>query len=39
MDGRKRIGGGDEQDLGEVVVQLQEVVVEGGVLLRIQDLK
>ena len=37
MDGREVVGRSDEEDLREVVVQLDEVVVEGVVLLGVKD--
>ena len=36
---RQRVGGRDEQDLREVVVDLEVVVVEGAVLLGVEDLQ
>ena len=37
MNGREVVGRGDEENLREVVVQLDEVVVEGVVLLGVKD--
>ena len=38
-DGVQGVGGGDEQHVGQIEGQLQEVVPEGGVLLPIQHLQ
>ena len=37
MDGREVVGRSDEKDFREVVIQLDEVVVEGIILLRVKD--
>ena len=37
MNRRKVVGRGDEEDFREVVVQLDEIVVEGIILLRVKD--
>ena len=39
MDGRKVVGCGNEENLRKVVVQLNEIVVEGVVLLRVKNLE
>ena len=36
LDGARAVGGGYEEDVGEVVVHVQVIVVEGAVLLRVQ---
>ena len=37
LDGAEGVGSGDEEDVGEVVVEVEVVVVEGGVLLGVED--
>ena len=39
LDVGEAVGGGDEEDSGEVVVEPEEVVVEVAVLLRVEDLE
>ena len=36
-DGVEDVGGGDEEDFGEIVVDVEVVVLEGGVLLGVED--
>src|SRR5579863_9413308 len=36
-NGVSHVGGGDEQDLGEVVINVEVVVLEGGVLFGVED--
>ena len=38
-DRLEHVGGGDEHDLGEVEVDVEVMVAEGGVLLRVEDLE
>jgi hypothetical protein len=36
---RQRVGGGDEHHVGQVVVEVEVVIVEGAVLLRVEHLE
>ena len=39
IDGREGVGRGDEQDFRQIVVKVDVIVVEGGVLFRVEDLE